>query len=72
METASKNKLVMKNTLMLYFRMFLITGITRYTSRIVLEALGEIDYGIYNVVTGVVVMMDFINAALYGATIRFQ
>ncbi len=62
----------MKNTLMLYFRMFLITGITRYTSRIVLEALGEIDYGIYNVVTGVVVMMDFINAALYGATIRFQ
>ncbi len=62
----------MKNTLMLYFRMFLIMGVTLYTSRIVLEALGEIDYGIYNVVAGVVVMMDFINAALYGATIRFM
>lgn len=47
-------------------------GVTLYTSRIVLEALGEIDYGIYNVVAGVVVMMDFINAALYGATIRFM
>lgn len=72
METASKNKLVMKNTLMLYFRMFLIMGVTLYTSRIVLEALGEVDYGIYNVVAGVVVMIDFINAALYGATIRFM
>lgn len=62
----------MKNTLMLYFRMFLIMGVTLYTSRIVLEALGEVDYGIYNVVAGVVVMMDVINAALYGATIRFM
>lgn len=47
-------------------------GVTLYTSRIVLEALGEVDYGIYNVVAGVVVMIDFINAALYGATIRFM
>lgn len=72
METAQKNRLVVHNTLMLYFRMFLIMGVTLYTSRIVLEALGEVDYGIYNVVGGVVVMMDFINAALYGATIRFM
>lgn len=72
METAKKNKLVVKNTLMLYFRMFLIMGVTLYTSRIVLDALGEVYYGIYNVVAGVVVMMDFINAALYGATIRFM
>lgn len=47
-------------------------GVTLYTSRIVLEALGEVDYGVYNVIAGVVVMMDFINAALYGATIRFM
>lgn len=72
MDTSAKNKVVVKNTLMLYFRMFLIMGVTLYTSRIVLEALGEVDYGIYNVVAGVVVMIDFINAALYGATIRFM
>lgn len=72
MNTAAKNRLVMKNTLMLYFRMFLIMAVTLYTSRIVLAALGEVDYGIYNVVAGVVVMMDVINAALYGATIRFM
>lgn len=71
-ETSSRNKLVMKNTLMLYVRMFVIMGVTLFTSRVVLEALGEVDYGIYNVVAGVVVMMDFINAALYGATIRFM
>ena len=50
-----KNKRIAKNTGMLYLRMFLIMGVTLYTSRIVLQTLGVTDYGIYNVVGGVII-----------------
>ena len=56
---------------MLYIRMLLIMGMMLYTSRIVLEMLGETDYGIYNVVGGIVTMMGFLSASLSGATSRF-
>ena len=51
---AENNKRVAKNTLFLYFRMILIMLVTLYTSRGVLAELGIDDYGIYNVVGGVV------------------
>ena len=41
------NKRIAKNTIFLYFRMFLIMGVSLYTSRIVLEALGVEDFGLY-------------------------
>lgn len=44
---------------------------TLYTSRIILNALGIVDYGIYNVVGGVVTMLGFVNSSLAGATSRF-
>lgn len=47
---------IAKNTLMLYIRMLFMMFLGLFTSRIVLEALGENDYGIYNVVGGVVAM----------------
>lgn len=56
---------------MLYFRMMLIMGVTLYTSRVVLEVLGVEDFGIYNVVGGVVVMFGFLNSAMSSATQRF-
>ncbi len=67
----SNNKLLAKNTLMLYIRMFLVMGVGLYTSRIVLQALGESDFGIYSVVGGIVIMMSFLNNSLAGATQRF-
>jgi O-antigen/teichoic acid export membrane protein len=60
-----------KNTVLLYFRMFLMMCINLYTSRIVLHTLGVEDYGIYNVVGGVVVMLEFINDSMTASTQRF-
>lgn len=51
--------------------MFLIMGVTLFTSRIVLQVLGENDFGLYNVVGGIVMMFTFLNGSLAGATSRF-
>ena len=51
--------------------MFLLMGISLYTSRLVLNTLGFEDYGIYNIVGGVIVLFGFISSALTGATRRF-
>ena len=56
---------------MLYLRMFFMLLLGLFTSRIVLEALGETDYGIYNVVGGVVAMFTVISGALTTAVTRF-
>ena len=65
------NKRIAKNTLMLYFRMFIITIVGLYTSRVVLNTLGVTDYGIYNVVGGIISMAAFLNAAMVAASQRF-
>ncbi len=69
--SSQNNKRIAKNTLMLYFRMFLTMGVSLYTSRIVLNTLGVEDFGIYNVVGGVVTMFSFLNSAMASATQRF-
>ena len=63
----SDNKRIAKNTIFLYFRMLLIMGVQLYTSRVILATLGVEDFGIYNVVGGVVSMFGFINTSLGGA-----
>lgn len=67
----SNNKRVAKNTLFLYFRMILIMLVTLYTSRVVLAELGISDYGVYNVVGGVVMMFAFLNNSMASATQRY-
>lgn len=67
-----KNKRIAKNTLLLYFRMLLTMAVSLYTSRVILQTLGVEDYGIYNVVGGVVTMFTFINSAMSNATMRFM
>ena len=62
---------LMKNTILLYFRMILMMCINLYTSRIVLHTLGVEDYGIYNVVGGVVVMCSFLTDSMTASTQRF-
>lgn len=69
--TSANNKRLAKNTMMLYIRMFFTLGVSLYTSRVILSVLGVSDYGIYNVVGGVVAMLAFMNNALSGATSRF-
>lgn len=69
--SSEKNKRIAKNTLMLYFRMILTMLVSLYTSRVILNILGVEDYGIYNVVGGVVTMFAFFNSAMSSATQRF-
>lgn len=56
----SNSKRIAKNTLLLYFRMILIMVVSLYTSRVILNELGVEDFGIYNLVTGVVVLFSFL------------
>lgn len=65
------NKRIAKNTLLLYIRMILLMAVTLYTSRVILQVLGVTDFGIYNVVGGVVTMLGFVSSSLSGATSRF-
>ena len=65
------NKRIAKNTMYLYLRMLLIMGVTLYTSRVVLQVLGVEDFGIYNVVGGIVVLFTFVNNAMVTSTQRF-
>ncbi len=62
---------IAKNTLMLYFRQILIMLVSLYTVRVVLNVLGAEDYGIYNVVAGVVTMFSFLSGAMATASQRY-
>lgn len=70
-DNSQNNKRIAKNTLMLYIRMLLIMVVSLYTSRVILQALGVEDFGLYNVVGGVVVLFTFINNAMVTSTQRF-
>ncbi len=65
------NKRIAKNTLMLYFRMLLTLAVGLYAARIVLQTLGASDYGLYNVVGGIVTLFTFISGTLASGTQRF-
>ena len=72
MDSHSENtKRIAKNTLMLYVRMLFSMLVSLYTSRVVLNTLGVEDYGIYNVVGGVVAMMGILNGAMSTSVQRF-
>ncbi len=69
--SSENNKRIAKNTLVLYVRMFFSLLVSLYTARVILNTLGVADYGINNVVAGVVTMFGFINAAMATGTQRF-
>ena len=62
---------IMRNTMMLYIRMFVLLVVSLFTSRLVINALGVTDYGIYNVVGGVVSMMTILNTSMSATIQRF-
>ena len=70
--TSENNKRIAKNTLFLYVRMLLIMGVTLYTSRVVWQVLGVEDFGIYNVVGGVVSIMAFFISSLSNVSQRYM
>ena len=70
-DLSANNKRIAKNTAFLYIRMFLIMAITFYTSRVILETLGAEDYGLYNVIGGIIAMFGLINSSMSTATQRF-
>lgn len=70
-DSNSNNKRIAKNTIMLYMRMFIMMAVGLFTSRIILDALGASDYGIYNVVGGLVTMFSVLTGAMSVATSRF-
>lgn len=66
-----RNKRIAKNLFALYIRIGITMVISLYTSRVVLSTLGVVDYGIYNVVGGLVAMFGFVSTSLSGAISRF-
>lgn len=71
MAVANSNKKIAKNTLMLYIRMLFTMAVSLYTSRVILNTLGVEDYGIYNAVGGIIIMISFLNNTMATATQRF-
>lgn len=72
MQTSQQNnKRIAKNTLLLYVRMFFVVIVGLYTSRVVLNTLGVSDYGIYNVVGGIVTVLSFLNSGMVTSSQRF-
>lgn len=67
----SNNRRIAKNTLMLYIRMAFVMFANLFVARIILSVLGEEDYGIYNVVGGVVVMFSFLSKTLASSSQRY-
>ncbi len=71
MDYSVNNKRIAKNTLLLYVRTIFVMIVSLYTSRVILQALGIDDYGIYNVVGGFVMMFSIISSALSSSISRF-
>ena len=70
-QTSNNNKRIAKNTLLLYFRMLFMMAVSLFTSRVILNTLGVEDFGINNVVGGIVAMFGFINSSMTSATQRY-
>lgn len=70
-DTSQNNKRIAKNTLLLYVRMLFMLVINLYTSRVILNTLGVVDYGINNVVGGVIAMLGFLTISLGAASSRY-
>lgn len=69
--TETNNKRIAKNTVVVYLRLFVVTVVGLITSRYALKVLGVSDYGLYNVVGGVIALFAFVSGSLSSTTIRF-
>ena len=65
------SKRIAKNTLMLYIRMLFVMAVSMFTTRVVVDILGAEDYGLNNLVGGIVGMMGIVTSLLSQGTSRF-
>lgn len=70
-ENSQNNKRIAKNSIFMGIRMLIVLAITLYSSRIILQALGVVDYGVYNAVASFVAMFSFLNSSLSNGIQRF-
>lgn len=68
----SDNRLIMKNTGFMAIRMLFSMAVTLYTSRVVLQQLGVDDFGLYNVIGGLALIMSFFTSAMTAAIQRYM
>ena len=68
---STNKKRIAKNTFMLYIRMLFLMVVNLYTSRVILQALGVEDYGVYNAIAGFIAMFSMVSSAIAGAISRF-
>lgn len=71
MAELSNNRRIAKNSVYLYLRMLITMVVSLYTSRIVLKTLGAEDFGLYNIIGGVIVLFAFLQNAMSNATQRY-
>lgn len=71
MDNSTKNKQIAKNTIYLYLRTFIIMIVTLFSSRVILNALGVEDFGLYNAVAGLVTMFGLLTSSLSTAISRY-
>lgn len=69
--SSNNNARIAKNTLLLYVRMLFTMAVSLFTSRVILNTLGVEDYGIYNVVGGIVTMFSVLSGSLSASISRF-
>jgi hypothetical protein len=62
---------VVFNTGVLYVKMLITMGVSLYSVRLVLNALGKSDYGIFTLIAGVIAMLSFLNTAMTVSTQRY-
>ncbi len=70
-DSSASNKRIAKNSIFLSIRMVIVLGISLYTTRVILQMLGVVDYGVYNVVCGFVAMFAFLNTSMSNGIQRF-
>lgn len=69
--SSTSNSLIIKNTGYLYIRMFILTLVKLYTSRVVLQVLGINDFGVWSAITTFILSFNFISTPLIGSIQRF-
>lgn len=67
----NNNKRIALNSIVIFIRLCITTVVSLFASRLVLDALGASDYGLYNVVGGIVVLLNVVNSAMTSTTYRF-
>ena len=64
MAVSTSNQRLAKNTYFLYIRMIVLMLVTLYTSRVVIDILGVEDFGIYNIIGGIIVLLSFMKSTM--------